>query len=357
MAEDEDEASKTEEPSQRKLQKAQEEGNVPISQEIKNLIMLIGTLSVVWLVAPVMMKMMRDLTFKFVESPEAIPLDYKHGQLLFFRTFWGFMKIIAGPLVILLTLGVVSNVVQTGFMFNPEKLEPKWEKLNVVGQFKEFFSSKKIMEGFKGIAKVLVIGAICTIMIAPKFDYFPLLPAMEVYAILEFVHDIVIYLIFTVVIAIAVIALVDFGYQFYTHRKKLRMTKQEIKDEYKQTEGDPLIKSRIRSLRIERAKRRMMESVPDASVVITNPTHYSVALKYELDVMDAPKLVAKGVDSLAFKIREVAEENDVPIMENAPLARALYASVEIDQAIPPEHFKAVAEVIGYVMRLKNDVPS
>ena len=180
---------------------------------------------------------------------------------------------------------------------------------------------------------------------------------MEVYAILDFIHEIVVYLIFTVVIAISVVALIDYGYQFYTHRKKLRMSKQEMKDEYKQTEGDPLIKSRIRSLRNERARRRMMDNVPKASVVITNPTHYSVALQYELDVMDAPRLVAKGVDSLAFKIREVAEENDVPILENPPLARALYASVEIDQAIPPEHFKAVAEVIGYVMRLKNELPS
>jgi len=357
MADEEDEASKTEDPSERKLTKAREEGNVPISQEVKNLIMLIGTLSVVWLIAPYMMKLTRDLLFKFIESPEAIPLDYKHGQLIFTHVFIGFLKIIAAPLGLLLILGVVSSVSQTGFMFNPEKLEPKWEKLNIFGQFKEFFSSKKIMEGFKGIAKVIVIALICAWMIAPKFNYFPLLPAMEVYAILDFIHEIVVYLIFTVVIAISVVALIDYGYQFYTHRKKLRMSKQEMKDEYKQTKGDPLIKSRIRSLRNERARRRMMDNVPKASVVITNPTHYSVALQYELDVMDAPRLVAKGVDSLAFKIREVAEENDVPILENPPLARALYASVEIDQAIPPEHFKAVAEVIGYVMRLKNELPS
>lgn len=357
MAEEEDEASKTEEPSERKLRKAKEEGNVPISQEVKNLIMLLATLSVVWLIAPFVMKYTKNLTFKFIELPHSIPLDYKHGQFLFLHLFIGFMKIIAAPLGILLIFGIISSVAQTGFMFNPEKLEPKWEKLNIFGQFKEFFSPKKIMEGFKGIAKVFVVGMICVWIIAPKFKYFPLLPSMEINAILDFIHDIVVYLIFTVVIAIAVLALIDYGYQFYTHRKKLRMSKQEMKDEYKQTEGDPLVKSRIRSLRIERARRRMMDNVPKASVVLTNPTHYSVALQYELDVMDAPKLVAKGVDSLALKIREVAEEHDVPIVENPPLTRALYASVEINQAIPPEHFKAVAEVIGYVMRLKNELPS
>ena len=144
-------------------------------------------------------------------------------------------------------------------------------------------------------------------------------------------------------------------YQKFAHQKEMRMTKQEVKDEQKQSEGDPQIKSRIRRLRMERAQRRMMAAIPEADVVITNPTHYAVALKYKMEVMPAPMLVAKGVDTLALKIREVAEAHDVPVVENPPLARALYAAVEIDEEIPEEHYMAVAEVIGYVMRLRGEL--
>ena len=145
----------------------------------------------------------------------------------------------------------------------------------------------------------------------------------------------------------------DYAWQKYSHLQKLRMTKQEVKEEYKQMEGDPLVKSKIRQVRMERARRRMMENVPKADVVIVNPTHYAVALEYDMATMPAPKVTAKGVDTVALRIKSVAEENDVPIVENPPLARALFASTEIDQTIPTEHFKAVAEVINYVMQLKN----
>ena len=179
------------------------------------------------------------------------------------------------------------------------------------------------------------------------------MPEMEPSEILRLTHHIVVMLIFTVVLAVLVIAIADFVYQRYAHLKKLRMTKQEVKDEYKQMEGDPLVKSRIRQVRMERARHRMMDAVPRADVVIVNPTHYAVALEYKMETMDAPVVVAKGLDNLALRIREIAEEHEIPIVENPPLARALFASVELDQSIPAEHFKAVAEVIGYVMQLKN----
>ena len=157
------------------------------------------------------------------------------------------------------------------------------------------------------------------------------------------------------VAVMTVIALLDFAYQKYTFMKEQKMTKQEVKDEHKQSEGDPQVKARIRQLRAQRARQRMMAEVPDADVVVTNPSHYAVALKYNMEEMPAPKLVAKGMDFVAFRIREVAEENDIPIIENPPLARALYAPVELDEEIPPEHYKAVAEVIGYVMRLRGEL--
>jgi flagellar biosynthetic protein FlhB len=154
-------------------------------------------------------------------------------------------------------------------------------------------------------------------------------------------------------VALLVVAAGDYGYQRWSFMKKMRMTKQEVRDEHKQMEGDPMIKARMRSMRRERARQRMMAAVPKSTVVVTNPTHYAVALKYEMDTMDAPILVAKGVELVALRIREIAQENDVPIVENPPLARALYATVELEQEVPQEHYKAVAEVIGYVMRLKG----
>jgi flagellar biosynthetic protein FlhB len=152
---------------------------------------------------------------------------------------------------------------------------------------------------------------------------------------------------------LAGLAVFDYGYQYFDFRKSMRMSKQELKEEYKQTEGDPFIKAKLKQIRQERARKRMMAAVPDASVVITNPTHFAVALKYELGAQGAPKCVAKGADLIAARIREIAQENDVPLVENPPLARALYASVEVDQEIPPEHYKAVAEVISYIFRLKG----
>jgi flagellar biosynthetic protein FlhB len=157
------------------------------------------------------------------------------------------------------------------------------------------------------------------------------------------------------VAVMTVVAALDYAFQRRSFIKQMRMTKQEVRDEHKQAEGDPQIKARIRRLRMERAQKRMMAAVPEADVVITNPTHFAVALAYEMETMSAPRLVAKGADVLAQRIREIAEENQVPLVENPPLARALYASVELDQEIPPEHYQAVAQVIGYVMRLKGEL--
>ena len=352
--EDEDESSKTEEPSERKISKAKEEGDIAISQDAKSFIMLIGMLFVIWLLFPLMSKWFYSSTLKFIENPESIPLDAKHFQLLLIRTCLDMLKIMGIPFVIFIVLGVFASIMQTGFIYAPKKIEPKWDKLNIFASLPNFINMKKVVESIKGILKIVIIGFIGILVISPYVDKLNLLPTMDKISILSLIHKIVVLLLFTVVIATLVIAIADYAYQRYAHLKKLRMTKQEVKDEYKQTEGDPLVKSRIRQVRMERARRRMMENVPKADVVIVNPTHYAVALEYKMETMDAPKVVAKGLDSLALRIREVAEENDVPIVENPPLARALFASVELDETIPQEHFKAVAEVISYVMQLKNN---
>lgn len=357
MAEDDDEASKTEDPSERKISKAKEEGDTAISQDAKSFIMLLGMLFVVWLIMPLMGRWFISMTTKFIESPQDFPTDLFHIQLLLKNVFIDILKILAIPFAIFMVLGVFASISQTGFMYAPKKLMPDWNKLNIFAALPKFINMKKIVESLKGIIKITVIAYIAMLVIRPYLAKVNLMPTMETIGILKLIHHIVILLIFTILMAVLVIAIADYAYQKYTHLKKLRMTKQEVKDEYKEMEGDPLVKSRIRQVRIERARRRMMENVPKADVVIVNPTHYAIALEYKMDKMDAPVVLAKGLDNIALKIKAIAEENDIPIVENPPLARALFASAELDQTIPQEHFKAVAEVIGYVMQLKNQSPS
>lgn len=351
--EDDDEASKTEEPSERKISKAKEEGEVAISQDAKSFIMLLGMLFVVWLVLPLIFKWYYMMSVRFIEDAGQIPLGVHEIQVLLIQSLWGILKVLGIPFAIFMILGIFASIAQTGFVYAPKKLEPNWNKLNIFAALPNFINMKKIVESLKGIIKISVITIVAILVVKPYLDDVNLLPTMETIAILRFIHKLVVVLLFTVVIAVLVIAIADYAYQKYTHLKKLRMTKQEVKDEYKQMEGDPLIKSRIRQVRLERARHRMMENVPKADVVIVNPTHYAVALEYKMEQMDAPKVTAKGLDAVALRIKALAEENDVPIVENPPLARALFASTELDQTIPEEHFKAVAEVIGYVMQLKN----
>ena len=357
MAEDDDESSKTEEPSERKISKAKEEGDTAISQEAKSFVMLLGMLFIIWLIFPFMGKWFILQNIKFIENPQNIPVDLHHIRLLLTRVFVGILKIMAIPFAVFIVLGIFASISQTGFMYAPKKLMPDWNKLNIFAALPKFINMKKIVESLKGIIKIAVIAYIAIAVIKPYSGKVNLLPTMETTAILSFIHKIVVLLIFTILMAVLVIAIADYAYQKYSHLKKLRMTKQEVKDEYKEMEGDPLIKSRIRQVRMERARRRMMDNVPKADVIITNPTHYAVALEYKMDKMDAPVVLAKGLDNIALKIRSIAEEHEIPIVENPPLARALFASAELDQTIPQEHFKAVAEVIGYVMQLKDQSPS
>lgn len=351
--EEEDESSKTEEASEHKKQKAKEEGNVALSQDAKSFIMLLGMLVIIWLLFPILGKWYIQDFSVFISAPEAIPADENHLQLLYSRVVISFFKIMAFPFLLLIVLGISASIGQTGFIFAPKRLEADWNKINFFGNLSKLITKQKIFDSLKGIAKITVIGFLGILVIKPYLSEADLLPDMSINGILSIIHKIIILLIFTVACATLIIALADFAYQKYTHLKKLRMTKQEVKDEYKQMEGDPLVKSKIRQIRTERARRRMMENVHKADVVIVNPTHFAVALEYKMETMDVPVVVAKGVDYLAQRIKEIAKEDDIPIVENPPLARALYASVDIDEPIPSEHFKAVAEVIGYVMQLKS----
>lgn len=353
VAPEEDEASKTEEPSERKISKAKEEGDVAISQETKSFIMLLGMLFVIWLIVPLMFKWYYQTSTNFIENAGQIEISPTSFRILFKNSVLNLFKILSLPFIIFIVFGVFASISQTGFIYAPKKIEPNWNKLNIFSALPNFINMKKIIESLKGIIKITIITFIAILVVRPYLEKVDLLPSMDTFAILNFIHKIIILLLFTVVIAVMIIAIADYLYQRFAHLKKLRMTKQEVKDEYKQMEGDPLIKSRIRQVRLERARHRMMEAVPKSDVVIVNPTHYAVALEYKMEEMDAPKVTAKGMDNIALRIKAIAEDNEIPIVENPPLARALFASTEIDQTIPQEHFKAVAEVITYVMQLKD----
>jgi flagellar biosynthetic protein FlhB len=346
-----DDSQKTEEPSAKKLEEARKKGQVALSREVNNWAMLFaGTMLIAAFAAP----MMRDLTgiMRFyIENAAQIPTGGA-GDVV----SKGILKIfllLAMPMLFLCFIAFLSPFLQVGPLFAPEIIKMDIGKISPMKGFQRLFSMRSIMEFVKGLLKIVVIGIVGTVILAPYFGEIDHMVGLDIALLMREMKDMTIHLMIGVLVVLLVIAIIDLVYQRYEHYKKMRMTKQEVKDEYKQTEGDPHVRARLRQLRAERARQRMMQSVPRADVVITNPTHYSIALEYKPETMDAPVCIAKGIDEVAMRIREVAKEHNIVLYENVPLARALYDTVEIDETIPTEHFKAVAEVISYVFKLRN----
>jgi len=352
MAED-DSTEKTEEPTPKKLEKAAEEGQVASSQEIKNWAILLGATMMVIALAPWMAGRIYLIVRKFLESPHAIDTDIYGIQHILAGLIEGVGVTVLPFMGLMIILAIGASVGQSGFTWSPKKLSPKLSKFNPISGAKKLFSVTQLLELVKGLVKIAIVGAVGFAVSIPLLSDLETLVGRDLLHILDRMWLLAIGLIMGTVGVMTVVAVLDLFYVRWKHNKDLRMTKQEVKDEHKNQEGDPVIKSKLRSIRMQRARVRMMAAVEDATVVVTNPTHYAVALKYSMEDTQAPILVAKGLDKLAFRIREKAEEHDVPVVENPPLARALYAGVELEQEIPEEHFKAVAEVIGYVMKLKG----
>jgi flagellar biosynthetic protein FlhB len=246
--------------------------------------------------------------------------------------------------------GAAGNVIQHGFLLTTERLKPDLSRLSPAEGFKRLFGLDGLINFLKSALKVLLVGCVAWMVLKPHVREFELLPSLDPMAMLPLSVGILRTLFFSVVALLGAGAGADWLWQRYRFMQRMKMTKEEQKEDVKQSDGDPQIKARLRQIRFERARRRMMQNVPLATVVVMNPTHFAVALRYEAGETPAPKCVAKGVDSLALKIREVAEAHNVPVIEDAPLARALFGTVEIDETIPREHYEAVAKVIGFVMR-------
>lgn len=348
-----EQSSKTEDPSHKKLEDAHNKGDVAKSQEVTTWFMLMGSAVIFAMMAPgtsaALMLEMKDL----IANADRFEVGGPALGTFFNGLAISVFSIALVPLLVLSVCAVAANLLQHRPLLSIEPIIPRLSKISPLQGAKRLFSGEAIVNFIKGLVKIVVVGAAVFYAVWPERDRLDTMMTADPMLILAEFQALGIKIFAAALLVVTVIAGADFLYQRNKWWKKQMMTLQETRDEYKQMEGDPKVKGRIRQLRQERARQRMMAAVPNATVVITNPTHFAVALKYD-QTMRAPICVAKGVDAVALRIRAKAEEHAVPVVENPPLARALFKSVEVDQTIPAEHFKAVAQIIGYVMRLSRN---
>ncbi len=352
MAEQDESGERSQEPTQKKLDDARKRGDVPKSIEVNNWFLLsAGTLSLVMFGGDAANSLTTGLK-GFISNAARIPVDGGALTSLTADVSILVISVLALPLLFLIGAAVLGNLVQNGLIYSTEQIQPKFSKISPMAGFGRLFSKTSLANFIKGILKLVIVGAAVVWAVWPRRDELGLLATLDVASLTPYSFELMNSMLGTAVAVLTVLAIADWLYQRHTWLERQKMSFQELKEEYKQLEGDPHIKAKIRQLRMQRARNRMMAQVPKASVIITNPTHYAVALKYEAG-MNAPLCVAKGLDAIALKIRAIGTEHEIPIVENPPLARALYASIDIDGEIPSEHYKAVAEVIGYVMGLRK----
>ena len=351
--------SKTEKATPKKRRDERKKGNVMMSKDVVAVATLLGTLAMFKVMGGVVVEQAGNLLetcFAYIASPEAVSLSGILPKVLIkcILTFC----IVAGPFLLATALlAMTATFAQTRLLVTGESLKPKFSRLNPLQGFKRLFSMRSVVELIKNLIKI-------TILLILIFRYFQGATLdfarfldMEISQACGILFDDILTLILQVVIAFTALAGADYLYQWWDYERQLKMSKQEVKEEYKQTEGDPQVKGKIKQIQRQRAQQRMMQQVPGADVVIRNPTHVAVALRYKPDKDDAPVVVAKGLDELALRIVSVAEENGVAIVENVPLARSLYADAELDRMIPMEFYGPVAEVLVYVLKLDRDEES
>ncbi len=354
MADENDSSDKTEDPTQKRLDDAHERGDVAKSQEINTWFVIAGGTLVLSTfsgsIGGGILMPLRNLIAK------SWMLHTDGASLLLLTQSLGYslMAALGVPFLMLALAAIAGNMVQHRLVWSAESLKPKFSKVSPGAGAKRIFGKQAAANFGKGLFKVTALGAVMTAILWPERLRLEAFVHLDPAALLGATTGMTVHLMGAVVAMLAVVAIADYLFQYRTWFERQKMSLQEMKEEFKQSEGDPHIKGKLRQLRQARMKKRMMAAVPKASVIITNPTHYAVALSYERG-MSAPICVAKGIDNIALKIREIAGKHDIPIVENVPLARALYASVDIDDEIPVEHYHAVAEIIGYVMGLKRGV--
>lgn len=344
---------KTEDPTPKRIREAREKGDVPRSKELATTLVLMTAVASVFVFgAQLANKMLGIVESNFVLDRQSI-FDTNKMLAHFEASSWDALLGVAGIFSVIMVAALIGPIALGGWNFSSKSLAPKGSRISPLAGIKRMFSLKSLVELFKAIAKFSLVGGFAILILWNLRSDILALATFEARPAIKEAIDIVVWVFMALSAVLILIAAVDVPYQIYEYTEKMKMTLQEVKDELKNTEGKPEVKGRIRQLQREIAQRQMMKSVPEADVVITNPTHYAVALKYDGEGRGAPILVAKGVDFVAFKIREVAEEHDVPILSAPPLARAIYNFTEIEEEIPSGLYMAVAQVLAYVFQLKR----
>ena len=344
---------KTEKASPKKLRDARKKGQVVKSSDVNNFMLMIVSFAVISVFGSILVNDIKDIMKYFLFNSYDTSLINSTSNSLYLSVLSLCLKLAIFIFVPLVLVGIVANIMQTGFLFTQESLKPQFNKINPITGFKNIFSRQRLLTSLKNIILLGVLSFISYSFILDKQSDLLSLPYMSYSDILATIGQILSQLVIRILAVVAVIAAMDYAIQYIEFMRNLKMTKQEVKEEYKQMEGDPFVKGKRRQKQREIAMSRMASAVAESTVVVTNPTHFAVALKYVHETDLIPKVMAKGVDFKAQKIKELAKENDVPIIENKPLARALYRDVEVEQEIPLERYKAVAEVLAIVYNLEK----
>jgi flagellar biosynthetic protein FlhB len=349
---DEQDSDRSEDPSAKRLDDALERGDVVKSQEVSTWFVLGGGALMLAAFSGSMSGGLNTTFRGIVANAHQIPVDGRGLMAIAGRIEREVLTAIGVPLGLLVLAAIAGNVIQHRLVWSADSLKPKFSKISPLAGLKRLFSVQAVVNFVKGLVKIALLGAVMLALLWPQRHRLDTLVQTDILASLLLTRSLALDMLGAVVAILFLVAALDYLHQYRQWFERQKMSMRELKEEFKQTEGDPMIKGKIRQLRQQRMRKRMMAAVPKASVVITNPTHYAIALQYEKG-MEAPICVAKGTDLMALKIKEIAAKHSVPIVENPPLARALHATVEIDEEIPTAHYKAVAEVIGYVMKLRR----
>lgn len=348
----EDSGEKTEEPSQHRIDEARKKGDVAASKELNSVLILSGAFSVLVLTSLYVFELLSEYIEWLYGLEVTKAYTQEMGKRIFTETFYVVGKSIAPVFITSFILGFISQVMQVGILYAPEALQLKFDRINPQNGLKRIFSKKAIAEVVKGLLKFSVVLVVTYFIINENLTTFVGFLHTEAAESFSFGKVFAFKLALSIMIGLFLVALADFAWEKYAYKEKLRMTKQQVKEETKEKDGNPEIKQKIRAIQREMAQKRMMNDIPSADVVITNPTHISIVIKYDGLTMVAPQVIGKGQDHLALRIREIAKENDVPIVENVPLARALYKTVKIGEGVPKSLYKAVAVILAFVYKQK-----
>ncbi|MEG3641422.1 flagellar biosynthesis protein FlhB [Magnetococcus sp. PR-3] len=350
---DEDKESKTEEPTPKRLADSRNKGQVATSKEVSTALLMLAALGAFLMSGGELWQALQNKMRFFLSGQISDDVTPTGVSLIFNEVIKGVVLDLSPFFLLFIIVAILAGILQHGWLISFDPLMPKISKINPLQGIKRLVSIRSLVDALKSVIKIVVISIAVYLAMRDNIDQILGLADTTIAEFTSLMLNDALGILWRVALAFLLIAVLDFLYQKHEHVKGLRMSKQEIKDEMKQMEGDPLLKGRIRQIQRELAQSRMMQEVPKADVVITNPTHYACALQYTPGEMAAPKLIAKGKGPIAAKIRELADENKIPRIENPPLARTLYRDVELDQLIPPELFKAVAEVLAFIFNTKN----